>query len=320
MSNGTILSPAVTVMAATSRLIDLQHARGASVYVPENAPTAGTYTGIALLVLESLHNLETERGACYTTVTELFEFIRQSAADITFEDLEYVLLSLSKLGSYFSLLLLFLLIPRSKFSSNKKYWGTFATILILNVAVVALWYSLVKHLNVPLNLKTGNVSTSEQLAYILNHPWQYLLITGKTFIVYGREYLEQFIGRLGWIDTRLPLPHLITYALLLVAVALGTNQPEIRLSWRQKSLVLLILIINSLFIATMLYLSWMPVGSQIIEGIQGRYFIPLGPLLFLLLYNQKTQLNLKIPPQILAAYSLFSCTLTAVVLLNRYYL
>lgn len=62
MSNGTILSPAVTVMAATSRLIDLQHARGASVYVPENAPTAGIYTGIALLVLESLHNLETERG------------------------------------------------------------------------------------------------------------------------------------------------------------------------------------------------------------------------------------------------------------------
>jgi len=96
MSNGTILSPAVTVMAATSRLIDLQHARGASVYVPENAPTAGIYTGIALLILESLHNLETERGTGYTTVTELFEFIRRSAADITFEDLEYVLLSLSK--------------------------------------------------------------------------------------------------------------------------------------------------------------------------------------------------------------------------------
>lgn len=96
MSNGTILSPAVTVMAATSRLIDLQHARGASVYVPENAPTAGIYTGIALLVLESLHNLETERGTGYTTVTELFGFISQSAADITFEDLEYVLLSLSK--------------------------------------------------------------------------------------------------------------------------------------------------------------------------------------------------------------------------------
>lgn len=96
MSNGTVLPPAVTVMAATSRLIDLHHARGASVYVPENAPSAGKYTGIALLVLDSLHNLETERGAGYITVKELFEYICKTAVDISFEDLEYVLLSLSK--------------------------------------------------------------------------------------------------------------------------------------------------------------------------------------------------------------------------------
>lgn len=96
MSITRTLPPEVNLLAATSRLIDLQHARGASVYVPENAPTAGIYTGIAFLVLESLHNLETERGGGYTTVTELFEFVRRLAVDITFEDLEYVLLFLSK--------------------------------------------------------------------------------------------------------------------------------------------------------------------------------------------------------------------------------
>lgn len=95
MENG-LIPPAITVMAATSRLIDLQHSRGASVYVPEPGPKSGIYTGIALLVLETLHSLETERGTGYITVSELFSFISQSAADITLEDLEFVLLSLSK--------------------------------------------------------------------------------------------------------------------------------------------------------------------------------------------------------------------------------
>src|SRR5450759_4547291 len=95
MANGSI-PPSIIVMAATSRLIDLQHSRGSTVYVPEPGPKSGIYTGIALLVLETLHSLETERGAGYITVTELYNFIRQSAADITLEDLEFVLLSLSK--------------------------------------------------------------------------------------------------------------------------------------------------------------------------------------------------------------------------------
>lgn len=95
MING-LIPPAITVMAATSRLIDLQHSRGASVYIPEAAPNSGIYTGIALLALNTLHDLERERGTGYITVVELFSIIKQSASDITLEDLEFVLLSLSK--------------------------------------------------------------------------------------------------------------------------------------------------------------------------------------------------------------------------------
>ncbi len=95
MTNGFV-PPAVTIMAATSRLIDLQHPRGANVYIPAPGPKGGTYTGIALLVLDILHNLERERGTGYVTITELYGFVRQLASDVLLEDLEYVLLSLSK--------------------------------------------------------------------------------------------------------------------------------------------------------------------------------------------------------------------------------
>ena len=232
-----------------------------------------------------------------------------------------ILLSLSKLGSYFPLLFLFLLIPIKKFPTAKKYWLTIITILLLNTGLILLWYSLVKDLNVSsLNLRVANVSTTGQLAYILNHPLQYLQINFRTFFTYGKEYLEQFIGRLGWIDTALPKPHLLTYGILLIATATNSSRPNIRITLTQKILLIIILISNSIFIATMLYLSWMPVGAQIIQGIQGRYFIPLAPLFLLLFYNQKIKLNFNNYPTLLSSYVIFSCTLTAALLLKRYYL
>ncbi|HEY9810328.1 MAG TPA: DUF2142 domain-containing protein [Halomicronema sp.] len=232
-----------------------------------------------------------------------------------------ILLSLSKLGSYFPLLFLFFLIPQIKFTTAKKYWATFSLILLLNAATVIFWYSLVKHLNVStLNLRVANVSTTGQLIYILNHPFQYLYINLKTFFTYGKDYFEQFIGRLGWIDTALPTPHLLSYAILLIATATGSHHPSILISLPKKFLLAIIVIINSIFIATMLYLSWMPVGSQIIQGIQGRYFIPISPLFLLLFYNQKNNTFFKIPLKFLSSYIIFSCTITVALLLKRYYL
>jgi len=48
--------------------------------------------------------------------------------------------------------------------------------------------------------------------------------------------------------------------------------------------VTLVLIFVGILIA--LYLSWTPVGYYLMEGVQGRYFIAMAPLLFLLFYNR----------------------------------
>jgi uncharacterized membrane protein len=34
-------------------------------------------------------------------------------------------------------------------------------------------------------------------------------------------------------------------------------------------------------------MTWSPIGGDWIEGVQGRYFIPIAPLFFLLFYNKK---------------------------------
>ena len=58
--------------------------------------------------------------------------------------------------------------------------------------------------------------------------------------------------------------------------------------------MLLILVLNIILIATILYISWTPVAKNRVFGLQGRYFIPLAPILFLLLYIYTNKILIQI--------------------------
>ncbi|WP_017721846.1 DUF2142 domain-containing protein [Kamptonema formosum] len=224
-----------------------------------------------------------------------------------------LLLSLSKAG-YFPLLFVFFLIPLKKFAGKTKYFLSFLSILLLSFAGTAAWSFLSRHIYVPLRTDAPN-----RLAYLLEQPANFLTALFNTFALYGFDYIEQFIGKLGWIDTKLPVWHVVSYAIILVAVALSSHQNDVAISRRQKAISATILLTNSFLIFTLFYITWTPAGADAIQGIQGRYFIPLAPLFFLLLYNQTFHFTIKNPQLAATCYSLFSSTLTAAVLWKRYY-
>ncbi|MBW4021939.1 MAG: DUF2142 domain-containing protein [Proteobacteria bacterium] len=94
----------------------------------------------------------------------------------------------------------------------------------------------------------------------------------------------QLMGVLGQLSIR--LPHLL-YTLWSAAIVSGVAAlalgPRERLPWyaRVAAVIGIVCSIELIFIA--LYLSWTPVGMARIDGIQGRYFIPLLPMLLFLL-------------------------------------
>jgi uncharacterized membrane protein len=59
------------------------------------------------------------------------------------------------------------------------------------------------------------------------------------------------------------------------------------ISKKQKLISLSIFIMIFLLVCAFVYISWTVVGQNMIDGIQGRYFIPILPLLFLLLFKIK---------------------------------
>jgi uncharacterized membrane protein len=230
-----------------------------------------------------------------------------------------LLLSLSK-QVYFPIIFLFLLIPTKKFGTKKKYFITFALLCLLSISSMALWSFFVKGIYVPNPFKPF-VEPDEQILFIFGHPLQYIKIFINTFTHEGLNYLKQFIGRLGWLDTRLPDLLIFLYLLTLMFVAIVDNQKGIVIHFKEKFFMTIVLFLTVIIVSTMMYLTWTPVGGRnIIDGIQGRYFIPVAPLFFLLFYNNKVSLKIQRLSFVIMCYSLLTLSVTLFVLFKRYYI
>ena len=132
-------------------------------------------------------------------------------------------------------------------------------------------------------------SESGQVLWIVHHPAQFLRMLLHTFNHFQWEYADTMIGRLGWLDTFLP-DWLHPLALTLLAVALTgafivsrhtpdrpsvpTERGALCRAWLSTAGIIAVQVTYVVGIATVLYITWTPVGAPIVDGVQGRYFLP----------------------------------------------
>ena len=199
-----------------------------------------------------------------------------------------VMMSLSK-QAYFILSFLFLLIPADKTGSKIKHLLIFAAIILVNIAAAVLWSLSVRDLYEGIYSFYGKllpgVSPSGQIRFIISNPQEYVMVLLRTLTHNIRPYLQQFIGQLGWMDIAIPEPLSALYGIILLITAV-CNREILFLHARNKAVIFAVLLAGMALVATLFYLSFNPVASTVIGGIQGRYFIPLSPLLFLLFSNR----------------------------------
>lgn len=234
-----------------------------------------------------------------------------------------LLLSLSK-QAYFLMPLLFLLIPVEKIGTKRKFYASFLLLYLLTVSVILLWTlvaDVYKDIYKLYNAVIPTFSAEKQTLYIVSHPLQYCKIVVMTFIQNGRFCMDSFIGQLGWLDTGLPELFRVSYIVMLFFAVLSGSRESIIFSLKQRSIILATVLLSILAISTLAFIGWTPVGSRIIN-VQGRYFIPVSPLFFLLFYKRKISLNLNgsCAQLALVCYSLFCLTYTACVIIKRYYI
>lgn len=185
---------------------------------------------------------------------------------------------------YAIMVVLFAAIPSSKFVSRKQRWWFILTLTLVAAFLVTGWMLIAHGLYLPSNPGIS-VDPTAQLDYILQNPTRYLravLITHVTTA--SDQLLVQFVGVLGWLDTPIPLWAVgLYYSLFLLA--LSPPQRALLPSRSQRLFALGLWLVAVEIIDVLLYLTWTPVGNVRIEGLQGRYYLPLASLLVIAGYG-----------------------------------
>ena len=215
---------------------------------------------------------------------------------------------------YGVILLLYLFIPVERFGSRKKFYCFGIYLLGIYMFSVLGWMEFLKQgLNVSPALLDG-ANMALQMDYIKNNPLTYAKINIYTFVSNFSGYYLQFVGVLGWLSIILPNWFYNFYGILLIAGGMIGN---LNLNKKQHSLLFLSVVPVILVTFLYMYLTWCPVGFEIIQGVQGRYFIPCALMVFSALSCLKNN-SYEIIIALVAA--LTSGSLTVQMLVERFFL
>ncbi|WP_242443342.1 DUF2142 domain-containing protein [Sphingobium sp. LB126] len=133
--------------------------------------------------------------------------------------------------------------------------------------------------------KTGEMVTTaplaDQLAVITHSPLAYLHVLATSVTERAPVYALQTVGRFGWNAILLPLLAYPLAVLMLIGALFSGS--EMRFSLGQRLWWLTIAIGTALLIETAMYLTGTALGADYIQGTQGRYFLPILPLVLLAL-------------------------------------
>lgn len=197
----------------------------------------------------------------------------------------YLILKLS----FEPMLLLIFLIPYNKI--DKKFSGYFKKIFFI-IAIILAGYFLTKSIFFisasHYSRHPIGVNPTLQAQYILNHPIKYLQIFTQSSVNLAKFHAQGLIGIFGWLDYSMNWWVYVLFIGTGVYLVLTTKlEKKDRMMPWQVFLIFGSLFLTYAFMMTIFYLNWKTVGSPVIDGTQGRYFLSLLPFFLLSLTHLK---------------------------------
>lgn len=258
---------------------------------------------------------------CAVFLNYAYEKKKIDNKDITIMLALSILMSLTKLA-YFPLILLYLLIPKKKFSSNKIYYLLFTILTLSSIWAIMLWSYFMKACYVPLSTPT-NINPYLQINYIFQNPIAFGQTLLNTFYHSYQGYIREFVGILGYLDT--PLPQFIVYPYFGILLLSPLIDSEIKIkSLKNRVMLGGTFFLNLITMCTLLYLSSSPYKADYVTGIQGRYFIPFFYCLMLMLSikfkGKSYKFFTKYKSEFFILVSIITLSTTIFCIIQRYYI
>ena len=181
-----------------------------------------------------------------------------------------------------------LLIPASKFGEKKRYWISVAAVIgvmalaifLINNVVLSAWIQDTENI-----ISWEGGSAGYTIQDILKEPYQAFLIYYETLVTQLDYYQATMLGGyLGNLDPNLTVPYFCLYLLWGILIVSSVRRAGDHTPFKpgQKVWIAVLTLLSFCLVLTSMLLGWTPKGFA---GIQGRYFLPILPLILLLIYG-----------------------------------
>jgi uncharacterized membrane protein len=267
---------------------------------------------MTLLLMSSPSYFSIRIGLAFLVIAWLLDLAWGPASRVSLRNWLWLCLLAILLGMsqfpYIIIFILVVLIPRGKFGTTKRY-VSFIVILALSVGFASpVWKGdqlfhrfntdrLISEHGLPADATSSvkmipgadnmfvnaDVDESGQKNIIIRDPVRFLSVVFNTVRDFGWFYLRSFVGIMGWLTVELPVWLVISFLLALCISVVAYPAEGIHFSTMDRLLFPGLFILGFLIIEAGLYITWTPFGANHIEGVQGWYFIPYAPLLFLVM-------------------------------------
>lgn len=171
-----------------------------------------------------------------------------------------------------------------KYSSKKQTEIILKAVLaVLMVVIVGLGIMMIINNNHLVSYTPSYLSYADaekySIAFLINHPRYIPRIIVGTIFVYGPYYLLTFVGHfLGWLELEISSIYIKIELIILALVTVFSDTKKI--TFNKRTISIIASLISIVFIFAGLLLSWTPINTVLVQGVQGRYFIPVAlPLL-----------------------------------------
>jgi len=181
----------------------------------------------------------------------------------------------------FVLLLLLTLVPANSFKRKSHKYIFIVIDILLMLAIYLLWFYKVSTINKIYSF-SEDVDAFAQINFILKNPDYFISAMVKTIHGNINNYLQGLIGVSGYDYFELPD---FVYVFYLFGFAMFSlfDTTKNRINYKDRISISIIIIAFIISTFLLFYCMNSSVASPIIDGIQGRYFLPLLPLIILVL-------------------------------------
>jgi len=214
------------------------------------------------------------------------------------------LLALAKVV-YIGLALMLLLIPKTHFKNITHYLCGIGGLFVITAFCAYYWSSLVvmkvyaPHVFYNPLFRNG-VALSHCANYylqkhlIFNAPWYFPNVVWRSISEHPSTYLNSYIGVFGNFDLFLDKRTIEwTYYAILITGLFDVS--DIKIKWRHRIVFFAAAFSSFVLLLLSQHLTWDCVGEGIVDLIQGRYLIPIFPLIFLIIVNDNMKWKLLAP-------------------------